>query len=261
MLLEGLVGITALVAAACLHPGDYYAINVATEKFSQMGISMVNLPTFEREIGEAIAGRPGGAVSLAVGMAQIFRALPGMNHLMGYWYHFAIMFEALFILTTIDTGTRVARFLVQEFLGRVHPKLGETDWIPGTVLSTGLVVFGWSYFILTGSIDTIWPMFGIANQLLAVVALTVATTVIFNSGKGRYAWVTLLPLAFVATTTLSAGYLSITQKFLPMTSIPEKAFQGYLNAGLIAVMMSCVALVLIESVRRWAASNRATLAG
>jgi carbon starvation protein len=261
MLLEGLVGITALVAAACLHPGDYYAINVATEKFSQMGISMVNLPTFEKEIGEAIAGRPGGAVSLAVGMAQIFSALPGMHQLMGYWYHFAIMFEALFILTTIDTGTRVARFLVQEFLGRVHPKLGETDWIPGTVLSTGLVVFGWSYFILTGSIDTIWPMFGIANQLLAVVALTVATTVIFNSGKGRYAWVTLLPLAFVATTTLSAGYLSITQKFLPMTSIPEKAFQGYLNAGLIAVMMSCVALVLIESVRRWAASNRATLAG
>jgi carbon starvation protein len=261
MLLEGLVGITALIAAACLHPGDYYAINVATEKFSQMGISMVNLPTFEREIGEAIAGRPGGAVSLAVGMAQIFRALPGMDHLMGYWYHFAIMFEALFILTTIDTGTRVARFLVQEFLGRVHPKLGETDWIPGTILSTGLVVFSWSYFILTGSIDTIWPMFGIANQLLAVVALTVATTVIFNSGKGRYAWVTVLPLVFVATTTLSAGYLSITQKFLPMTSIPEKAFQGYLNAGLITVMMSCVALVLIESVRRWAASNRATLAG
>ncbi len=260
MLLEGLVGITALVAAACLHPGDYYAINVATEKFSQMGISMVNLPTFEREIGEAIAGRPGGAVSLAVGMAQIFSALPGMHQLMGYWYHFAIMFEALFILTTIDTGTRVARFLVQEFLGRVHPKLGETDWIPGTVLSTGLVVFGWSYFILTGSIDTIWPMFGIANQLLAVVALTVATTVIVNSGKGRYAWVTLLPLAFVATTTLSAGYLSITQKFLPMTSIPEKAFQGYLNAGLIAVMMTCVALVVIESIRRWTASNRATLA-
>ena len=260
MLLEGLVGITALVAAACLHPGDYYAINVATEKFSQLGISMVNLPTFEHEIGEAIAGRPGGAVSLAVGMAQIFSALPGMHQLMGYWYHFAIMFEALFILTTIDTGTRVARFLVQEFLGRVHPKLGETDWVPGTVLSTGLVVFGWSYFILTGSIDTIWPMFGIANQLLAVVALTVATTVLFNSGKGRYAWVTLLPLAFVATTTLSAGYLSITQKFLPMTSIPEKAFQGYLNAGLIAVMMGCVALVLIESARRWTTANRATFA-
>jgi carbon starvation protein len=261
MLLEGLVGITALIAAACLHPGDYYAINVATEKFSQMGISMVNLPTFEHEIGEAIAGRPGGAVSLAVGMAQIFKALPGMSHLMGYWYHFAIMFEALFILTTIDTGTRVARFLVQEFLGRVHPKLGETDWVPGTILSTGLVVFSWSYFILTGSIDTIWPMFGIANQLLAVVALTVATNVIFNSGKGRYAWVTLFPLVFVATTTLSAGYLSITEKFLPMTSIPEKAFQGYLNAGLITVMMACVGLVLVESIRRWIASNRATFAG
>ena len=230
MLLEGLVGITALIAAACLHPGDYYAINVATEKFAAMGLSMVNLQTFEAEIGEAIAGRPGGAVSLAVGMAQIFSALPGMKSLLGYWYHFAIMFEALFILTTIDTGTRVARFLVQEFLGHLSPQLGRTDWMPGTVLSTGLVVVGWSYFILTGSIDTIWPMFGIANQLLASVALCVGTTVIVNSGKGRYAWVTLLPLSFVSVTTLTAGWMAATSKFLPMGT-----FQGYLCAGLIFV--------------------------
>ncbi len=245
MLLEGLVGITALIAAACLHPGDYYAINVATEGFTKMGLSMVNLPTFEREIGEAIAGRPGGAVSLAVGMAQIFAGLPGMSSLLGYWYHFAIMFEALFILTTIDTGTRVARFLVQEFLGRAHPKLGQVDWMPGTVLATGLVVAGWSYFILTGNISTIWPMFGIANQLLAAVALCVGTTVIVNSGRARYAWVTLLPFSFVATTTLTAGWQAATGKFLPMAN-----FQGYLNAGLIFLMMVAVLVVSSETAIR-----------
>jgi carbon starvation protein len=253
MLLEGLVGLTALLAAACLHPGDYYAINVATEKFTAMGLSMVNLPTFEHEIGEAIAGRPGGAVSLAVGMAQIFSALPGMKGLLGYWYHFAIMFEALFILTTIDTGTRVARFLVQEFLGRASPALGRTDWIPGTILSTGLVVFAWAYFILTGSIDTIWPMFGIANQLLAAVALCVGTTVIVNSGRARYAWVTVLPLAFVTVTTVSAGWMAATTRFLPMGTLV-----GYLNAGLIFAMMACVAIVLVESARVW---RRATAPG
>jgi carbon starvation protein len=251
MLLEGLVGITALVAAACLHPGDYYAINVATEKFQQLGLSMVNLRTFEQEIGEAIAGRPGGAVSLAVGMAQIFAGLPGMKSLLGYWYHFAIMFEALFILTTIDTGTRVARFLVQEFLGRAHPKLGQFDWMPGTVLATALVVVGWSYFILTGSIDTIWPMFGIANQLLAAVALCVGTTVIVNSGKARYAWVTILPLSFVSVTTLTAGWLSVTDRFIPMAQQPGKAFQGYLNATVVLVMMACVLAILAESLLRW----------
>ena len=258
MLLEGLVGITALIAAGCLEPGDYYAINVATEKFTAMGVSMVNLPLFQQEIGEALAGRPGGAVSLAVGMAQIFSGLPGMASWIGYWYHFAIMFEALFILTTIDTGTRVARFLVQEFAGRVSPRLGRTDWVPGTVISTTLVVSGWAYFILTGSIDTIWPMFGIANQLLAATALSVATTVIVNSGRARYAWVTLVPLAFVATTTLTAGWLSITDKFLPMTAVPEKAFQGWLNTVLVAVMMACVLTVIVESARQW---NRVRVGG
>ncbi|MFZ5481224.1 MAG: carbon starvation protein A [Myxococcota bacterium] len=246
MLLEGLVGITALVAAACLEPGDYYAINVATEKFSKLGLSMVNLRTFEAEIGEAIAGRPGGAVSLAVGMAQIFSALPGMKGLLGYWYHFAIMFEALFILTTIDTGTRVARFLVQELVGRFSPALGRTDWMPGTVISTGLVVAGWSYFILTGSIDTVWPMFGIANQLLAAVALCVGTTVIVNAGRARWAWVTVVPLGFVATTTLTAGWMSAVDRFLPM-----KTFQGWLNAFLVFAMMGCVLVVLVESALRW----------
>jgi carbon starvation protein len=247
MLLEGLVGITALIAAACLHPGDYYAINVATDKFDKLGYGMVNLQFFEQEIGEALQGRPGGAVSLAVGMAQVFTGLPGMSGLLGYWYHFAIMFEALFILTTIDTGTRVARFVVQEFLGRFSTDLGRTDWLPANVLATALVVGGWSWFLLTGSIDTIWPMFGIANQLLAAAALAVGTVVIVNSGRARYAWVTVFPLSFVSITTLTAGVLSISQKFLPMTAVPEKAFQAWLNIGIIVAMMVCVVVVLVDS--------------
>ena len=125
-----------------------------------------------------------------------------MNWLIKYWYHFAIMFEALFILTTIDAGTRIARFLVQEFLGKIWKPLGDLNWLPASLLATGLVVFGWGYFIYTGSVETIWPMFGMANQLLAVIALAVVTTVLVNSGRGRYAPVTLLPMLFVATTTI-----------------------------------------------------------
>ena len=150
MLMEGVVGVVSLIAASALYPGDYFAINVMPEKFSQLGMSVVNLPELEREVGEIVTGRPGGAVSLAVGMAQIFTAIPGMKGLMSYWYHFAIMFEALFILTTIDTGTRVARFLVQEFLGKFYKPMERTDWMPGTIFSSVLVVAGWSYFIFTG---------------------------------------------------------------------------------------------------------------
>ncbi len=251
MLCEGLVGVVALIAVCALHPGDYYAINVPPAAFAKLGLSTVNLAHFSQQVGETLVGRTGGAVSLAVGFAQIFAGIPFFAHLMSYWYHFAIMFEALFILTTIDTGTRVARFLVQEFLGRAWKPLENTSWLPGTLLSTLVVVVGWSYFILTGSISQIWPMFGIANQLLAAVALCVGTSVIVNSGRARYAWVTLAPLAFVATTTLYAGYLSITDNFLPLTKNPAKAFTGYLDAALTATLMACVVVILLASARSW----------
>src|SRR5262249_22215230 len=158
----------------------------------------------------------GGAVSLALGMAQIFAALPGMRHLLDYWYHFAIMFEALFILTTIDAGARVARFLVGEFIRRAYAPVARPAGVPRPLRSTFLVVGAWAYFIWAGSISTIWPMFGVANQLLASVALAVGTTVIINAGRARYAWVTLVPLAFVSVTTLSAGALSVRDNFYPM---------------------------------------------
>jgi carbon starvation protein len=253
MLMEGVVGVVSLIAASSLFPADYFAINVMPEKFAQLGMSVVNLPELEREVGEVVTGRPGGAVSLAVGMAQIFTAIPGMKGLMSYWYHFAIMFEALFILTTIDTGTRVARFLVQEFLGKFYKPMEKTDWMPGTIFSSLLVVAGWSYFIFTGNISTIWPMFGIANQLLAGIALCVGTTLIVNLGRARLAWVTLLPLSFVSATTLTAGYQSITDNFMPLarSTDPSVSFQGQLNVVLTIIMMTCMIIILFDSILKW----------
>ncbi|MBI3939831.1 MAG: carbon starvation protein A [Acidobacteria bacterium] len=251
MLIESFVGFTSLIAATSLFPGDYFAINSSPETFQTLGYNVVNLPEFSREIGETLEGRTGGAVSLAVGMAQIFSSLPGMKQLISYWYHFAIMFEALFILTTIDTGTRVARFLVQEFLGKFYKPFERTDWLPGTLISSLMIVSGWAYFIYTGSISTIWPMFGISNQLLAGIALCVGTTYLINHGKARYMWVTATPLAFLSVSTLTAGWLSIRDNFLPMTKDPQVAFQGWLDSVLTAIMMACVAIILVNSVWKW----------
>ncbi len=254
MLIEGLVGVMALLAAAAMSPGDYFAINTSPAVFANLGIPVVHLPDLETAVGETVAGRPGGAVSLAVGIAQMFSGLPGMRGLMDYWYHFAIMFEALFILTTIDTGTRVGRFLVQEFLGRFYAPFGRKEWMPGSVISTLLIVSAWSYFIWNGSINTIWPMFGIANQLLAATALAVGTTIIINMGKARYAWVTAVPLAFVSVTTLTAGVLSVRDNFWPMATGPDPSrhFQGYLDSGLTVIMMVCVVVILSNALWRCA---------
>ncbi len=252
MLIEGLVGIVALIAATAMFPGDYFAINTAPGVFAQLGIPAVNLPVLESAVGETVAGRTGGAVSLAVGIAQIFSGLPGMRGLMDYWYHFAIMFEALFILTTIDTGTRVARFLVQEFLGQFYAPMARQEWMPGAVFSTLLVVGSWGYFIHTGSISTIWPMFGIANQLLASVALAVGTTIIVNMGKARYAWITAGPLAFVSITTLTAGVLSVRDNFWPLATGADASrhMQGYVNTILTITMMVCVIVILANALFR-----------
>jgi carbon starvation protein len=253
MLMEGVVGIMAIIAACAMTPGDYFAINTTPKVFATLGLSVTNLPALEAAVNETVAGRTGGAVSLAAGMAQIFAGMPGMRHLLDYWYHFAIMFEALFILTTIDAGTRVARFLVGEFLGRTYAPFARHDWLPGALVSTFLVVASWAYFIWAGSISTIWPMFGIANQLLASVALAVATTVIINAGRGRYAWVTVVPLSFVAVSTLTAGVLSVRDNFYPMAIGADvtKHFQGYLNSVLTVGMMVCVLVILASAVASW----------
>ena len=256
MLMEGVVGIMALIAACSLQPADYFAINTPPAVYRQLDMQVVNLPDLQAEVGEKVEGRPGGAVSLAVGMAQIFSKLPGMRGMMDYWYHFAIMFEALFILTTIDAGTRVARFLVGEFLGRASPataRMADHAWMPGAMISTALVVYAWAYFIWVGSISTIWPMFGIANQLLAAISLSIATTIIMNSRKAKYAWITLVPFVFLATNTLLAGWMSIRDNFWPLAvgANASLQMQGYVDTVCTAAMMVCVLIIIGAAMRKW----------
>jgi carbon starvation protein len=279
MLMEGLVGVVALIAAAALPNSMYYDINIDLAKrpeflaknrdFAQSlevgarrhepgqpaGAEPGNeLVLMEKDVRESLHGRTGGAVTLAVGMARIFsESLPGMNWLRAYWYHFAIMFEALFILTTIDAGTRIARFLVQEFLGKIWRPLGDLNRLPSSLLATGLVVFGWGYFIYTGSVENIWPMFGMANQLLAVIALAVVTTVLVNSGRGRYAPVTVLPMLFVAATTSTTAYYEITGKFWNMIQ-KGAPVRGWFNIGLTLMLLACVVVILLSAASRWLAA-------
>jgi len=253
MLLEGFVGIMAVVAATILIPGDYFAINskLAPEALAAMGYPAARIGELSAMVGVDVSGRPGGAVSLAVGMASIFSALPGMKALMAYWYNFALMFEALFILTTIDAGTRVARFLLQEFAGRFHAPLGRPNWMPGNIVASIAVVSAWGMMIYKGSVATIWPMFGVANQLLAGIALAVGTTVIVRMGRVRYAWVTVIPMSFIFVTTLSAAHI-LFYKFLDIAaSDPSVSFTYRLNAVLVAVMAGLAVVVLVDSAYKW----------
>ncbi len=220
--------------------------------FARLGVHVKELPAMQRQADEIVAARTGGGVSLAVGMARVFSGLPGMSTLLAYWYHFAIMFEALFILTTIDTGTRIGRFLMQEFMGRLSPELGKSTSKAGAVIATTIIVAGWSYFILTGNISTIWPMFGIANQLLACTALCVGTTIILREGKKKiYALVTLGPLAFVGTTTMAAGVQSVRGIFLPLLANPATRTLGIVNVVVTSVLLVCVTMVIVGSAWRW----------
>jgi carbon starvation protein len=189
-------------------------------------------------------------------MAQIFSGLPGMKGLMDYWYHFAIMFEALFILTTIDAGTRIARFILQETLGKVYKPFGKTDWLPGNLVASFVIVLAWGYFIYTGSISTIWPMFGTANQLLAMIALAVGTSFIINRGRVRYAWVTLVPMAFVGVTTLTAGWMNITGIYWPQLADPAKQVQGIVSLVLTAIIMASAILILFDAIPKWVRAAR-----
>ena len=258
MLMEGVVGIMALIAATTMAPGDYFAINVPpdvyeTLTFGGQSLAHVNLDAIEAAIGEDVAGRTGGAVSLAVGMAMIFTALPGMQNLLAYWYHFAIMFEALFILTTIDAGTRVGRFLLQEFMGRVYKPFAHPGHIGGSALATSMLVGSWGYFIYTGQITTIWPMFGVANQLLGSVALAVGTSILINSGKARYAWVTAGPLVFLGTNTLYGGFLSVRDNYYPLAMglDPARNFEGWVLTICTSIMMVLALIVLGSAIHNW----------
>ena len=258
MLTEGAVSIMALIAATSLLPLDYFQINVPVDKIQailpklhEMGFTESNLEELSASVGEKIAGRTGGAVSLGVGMAYIFSSLPGMKHLMSYWYHFAIMFEALFILTTIDAGTRIGRFLLQETFGKVYKPFQRTNWLPGNLITSALIVFAWGYFIYTGTVATIWPMFGTANQLLATVALAIGTSFIINRGRIRYAWVTIVPMTFVGITTLTAGFLNIKNIYLPQVQNVETKVQGLINLILTLCIIVSVLVIIYNAIPGW----------
>jgi carbon starvation protein len=243
MLTEGFVAIMALIAACVLVPADYFAINAAPAAFSKLGLAVVDLPRLAAEVGEQIQGRPGGAVSLAVGMAYIFDAVPFFKGMMAYWYHFAIMFEAVFILTAVDAGTRVGRYLLQEMLGRVYKPFSDNSWTPGVVITSALFTGSWGYLVYTGDIATIWPLFGMANQLLASCALIVGTTMLIRMDKAKYAWVTAGPGLLVYPIVMWAGYLNITGNFMPK--------KLYLLASLSGVLMFLITVVFVAAFVRW----------
>ena len=271
MLMEGLVAVCALFAAAAMPTGDYWAINIDLSKIhlhaetlTKMHADVDHLQELERQVGgETLRGRTGGAVTLAVGMAKIMTdamrkisSTIDIDSVIKYWFHFAIMFEALFILTTIDTGTRIARFLLQEVLGSVFPKFAKMDWWPGVIISTGLVTLAWGSLIWSSSIDTIWPMFGIANQLLAGIALCIVSTWLFQCGRGRYVFVTAIPLLFIVSTTFTAAAQMVSSKFWPTfrqgwkDGNLQQELQGGLCCAAIIFLIFCFVVILASSIAK-----------
>ena len=294
MLLESFVGVMAMVAACAMTPGVYFAINspssivgatpeAAATTISSWGFDLQaqTMTNMAHAVGEqTLLNRAGGAPSLAVGMAQIFSSTIGGDRLLGIWYHFAIMFEALFILTVLDAGTRVGRFMVQELGGRVWKPFGRTSWMPGILLSSGIIVALWGYFLYQGVIDplgginSLWPLFGISNQLLAAVALVVATTILMKMGRLKWIWVTLLPMAWLVTITMTAsfqkifdanpriGFLSYSNLLtaqiaagkIPAAKIAEThriIFNQRLDAAVTGVLALMTFVLIVEALVQW----------
>ncbi|WP_207774354.1 carbon starvation CstA family protein [Sphingobacterium corticibacter] len=248
MLVEGFVALMALIAACTLMPGDYFAINTPTAGYAQFLIDnphlhTVDLPHFMEKIGVDLQGRTGGAVSLAVGMAHIFNSIPYMDEIMAYWYNFAIMFEAVFILTAIDAGTRVGRFFLQEMLGSVIPRFRDKDWLPGVIVASFLFTFAWGYLVYTGNVSSIWPLFGISNQLLAACGLIVCTTMLLRMDRGKYALCAAVPGVMMALITFWAGYLQVANIYIPAGD--------YLLASLAIIAMALMLIVFISAFRKW----------
>ena len=294
MLLESFVGVMAMVAACAMTPGVYFAINspasivgatpeAAAATISSWGypLSGATMTGLAHAVGEqTLLNRAGGAPSLAVGMAQIFSSTIGGDRLLSIWYHFAIMFEALFILTVLDAGTRVGRFMIQELGGRVWKPMGRMNWMPGILLSSALIVGAWGYFLYQGVVDplgginSLWPLFGIANQLLAAVALVVATTILLKMGRLKWIWVTLLPMAWLVIITMTAsfqkifsanariGFLSQANAMAAQLAAGKVAaakiadtqrliFNLRLDAVVTAVLAGMILVLLVEALGQW----------
>jgi len=301
MLLEGFVGIMAMIAACVLQPGVYFAVNspagivggtpeVAVQTITSWGfpVTAAQMQSLASDVGEVtLFHRTGGAPSLALGMAEIFARGPGGRAILGFWYHFAIMFEALFILTIIDAGTRVGRFMLQDVLGHVYKPLGRVSWMPGVLVTSAAIVAAWGYFLIQGvrdplgGINSLWPLFGIANQLLAAVALSVATTIFVKMHRAKYMWITCVPLAWLVLVTFTAGWQKIfsplprlgflaqaeqlsrtlTSGNLTAAQIAETKtliFNARLDAAVCGVFLILVAAILIDSIRIWVGILRGT---
>jgi carbon starvation protein len=301
MLTEGFVAIMAIIAACALQPGVYFAVNsppgvvgetpaaaVATISGWGYPVTVGQMQALATDVGEAtLFHRTGGAPSLALGMAQIFAGSGAGQAVLGFWYHFAIMFEALFILTLIDAGTRVGRYMLQDLLGHVYRPLGRTSWMPGVIGASAAIVLAWGFFLIQGvrdplgGINSLWPLFGIANQLLAAVALCVATTILLKMHGARYLWITITPLAWLVVVTFTAGWQKIFSDMprlgflaqaaelkaqlasgaVPAAKVAEVQaliFNNRLDAVICGLFLILVATVLIDSIRMWVGVFRGT---
>lgn len=243
MLIESFIALMALIAATCLPTADYFAINSAPAVFAKLGMIPKELPMLSQMVGENLAGRPGGSVSLAVGMSYVFYKIPGLESLMSYWYHFCIMFEALFILTTIDAGTRIGRYLLQDLCGKFYkPFEDKNSWF-NIVLFSFLISFSWGYLLFTGNVSTIWPLFGTANQMLAAIAFAIGTTIIIKNGKPQYAMITAIPMILISLITVTASILNITGNYIP---------HGQILLTLLSIFLILLLVIIIfESFKVW----------
>ncbi|WML57539.1 carbon starvation protein CstA [Neobacillus sp. PS2-9] len=248
MLVECVVGIMALIAATSLQPADYFAINSTPEVFKTLGMNVVELPKLADEIGINLEGRTGGAVTLAVGMTYIFTGIPWFAKLSSYFFQFVIMFEAVFILTAIDSGTRVARYLIQDFFGEFYKPLKKTDWLPGSIFASALACFMWGYLLFSGDIGSVWALFGVSNQLMASIGLIVGATVILRiADKRRYMLTCLIPLSYLFVTVNYAGYWMVKNVYL------NSAAAGYsvLNGILSIIMLALGVIIMVTAIKKW----------
>ena len=248
MLAECLVGVMALIAATSLHPADYFAINSSPAAFNALGMTVVDLPRLSQEIGLDLYGRTGGAVTLEVGMTEIFTRVPWFNSLASYFFQFVVMFEAVFILTAVDSGTRVARYLIQDLLGDVYAPMKRLDWVPGSIIASVIACVAWGYLLTSGDINSVWALFGVSNQLMASVGLIIGATIILRLAQKRvYMLTCLVPLAYLFVTVNVAGYWMIANVYL------NKAAKGYnpFNAGISIIMLTLGFVILIAALKKW----------
>lgn len=248
MLAECVVGVMALVAATALHPADYFAINSSPATFATLGMNVVDLPYLAKEIGLDLYGRTGGAVTLAVGMSYIFTKVSWFSSLASYFFQFVVMFEAVFILTAVDSGTRVSRYLIQDFFGEFYSPLKRLDWMPGAIGASILACIMWGYLLMSGDIGSVWALFGVSNQLMASVGLIIGATVILRlAEKRRYALTCLIPLAYLFVTVQYAGYWMIKNVYFNSEAKGYNIFNGCISI----IMLALGIIILISALKKW----------